>query len=154
MAKSDKSRKKKAQKKPKNKPHKSKLGKELNDLHLACRTMLSEGSEILKLVFNKELVVAGDSEKIENVTTVLSKDILAMRERLDDIRSRQPVNINLDNDLMACLSIGAEYNQWIETYQQTIVPSVVSLNDLYLEANKNLNGEQPSDVEQSVSEEQ
>lgn len=134
MSNSDKPRKKKAAKKSKNKPHKAQLGKELNDLHQSCRNMLSDGGEILKLVFNKDLVAAGDSEKIHDATTVLSNDIITMRTRLDEIRAKQPVNINPEKDLMICLECGSEYSQWIETYQQTIVPNIKVLHDLYLEA--------------------
>lgn len=138
---SEKPRKRKPQKKASpNKRNRANIMDELSSLHAACMSMLQNTARFAQLLTNKELVDAGDMEQIRDSSTILSNDMLRFRNQLDKIQASTPKKINPNNptDVMAGLNVGAEYNNWQETYNRAMTPTIDRLSRLLEEASQNL----------------
>lgn len=142
MPKSQAPRKRKA---PKDSParRKNEMMNDLNSLRIECNRLLSESSKVYPLLKNKELVKAGDTERIIDVANILSRDVQQMKTRLDEITDSIPDDPNPEDMDMVfpLLSIGEDYQNWQTEFISVIIPTVNQLNALFVDAGQNLGGD-------------
>lgn len=122
------------------KPTKSGIMNDLKHMDTECQNMLKETARFSPYLTNRELVAAGDYEQINNNASILSKDIMQLRNELDDIRKQIPkqLNPNHTDDVMKGLQLGEQYSSWQESYQRAVLPTIERLADLFTKASANL----------------
>jgi hypothetical protein len=115
------------------KPSKNSIMKDLRELDNACEEMLSATAEFAPYLVNRDLVEAGDVEKIENNAKILTRDTVQLKTDLTSIRREVPTKLNPEktDDVMLGLSIGEKYNSWQENYQRAVLPTVLRLSELF-----------------------
>lgn len=133
----------------KRKPPKNSKGRRKNEvlndlrsLRVGCQNLLKESASIFPLLRNKELVEAGDIEKITNLSNILARDLEQMKSKLEEINASVP-EISDPNDLDAIfplLDVGERYQNWQGEYISAVVPTVQQLNELLEAARQNLEG--------------
>lgn len=113
---------------------------ELHQADAQCIVALKATLAFTPFFNNKELIDAGDTESIVDNATILSSDVILLKEELNNIRKSTPIHIDPDDpeQLMIGLQIGARYADWIEKYERTVAVTSELLKDLFEDANKAL----------------
>lgn len=126
------------------KPSKNSIMKDLHELDKACEEMLASTAQFAPYLVNRELVEAGDVEKIENNAKILTRDTIQLKTELSEIRREIPKKLNPEkpDDVMKGLSLGEKYNTWQENYQRAVLPTVQRLGDLFQDAAEQLKAKQ------------
>lgn len=90
------------------KPSKNSIMKDLHELDKACEEMLASTAQFAPYLVNRELVEAGDVEKIENNAKILTRDTIQLKTELSEIRREIPKKLNPEkpDDVMKGLSLG------------------------------------------------
>jgi hypothetical protein len=112
------------------------LARELKDMDLASVKMIEQTAKFAPYLVNKELVAAGDSEQIQNNSSILSRDMIQMKLELNKIRADTPDNLNVKDSehVMVGLRLGELYSQWHDKYEAVILPTVICLGELFTAA--------------------
>lgn len=122
------------------KPSKNSIMKDLNRLDAECERMLEATAQFAPYLTNRELVAAGDYEKINDNASILARDTVQLKGQLDAIRADKPKRLNPEypNDVMAGLSIGERYSEWQDNYERAVLPTVERLSALLKDASDQL----------------
>lgn len=150
---SDPPRKRKPQKK--SKKTKTTIQGDLNLLDGHCKELLSKAASLYPYLRQRELITAGDHEAIANAASILVRDVETCNEQLNKIRSQWVDNFDLDNpDHVALgLSIGGQYEEWIDNFLGSVTPNVDHLSTLIVTASENLNEKQKSSTSETEASE-
>lgn len=123
----------------KNVPSKKKSNQIMDDLmsiDRECEKMLGHTAKFSPYLVNRELVEAGETEKIHDNAKILARDVIVMKQELDDIRATMPKRIHTDNPshVIRGMEIGEKYNAWQEKYSRAVLPTLERLGELFKEA--------------------
>lgn len=136
--------KKRPMKKPKEttvtKNHLDDTVKHLEQLDADCRVMLQSAAKVTPLLSHRELIEAGDIERIHDQAKIFNDDMTRMYAGIQLMTMRLPDQIKLgDNDhLGRALGLSQEYHEWIDRFSAVVIPTVHRLMELLSAAADNL----------------
>lgn len=117
---------------------------DLKRAYLECRGITVMPLSVTTLMTNEEMVSKiKDIDELKKQALVLSKDIKYYNDKLDEIHNRHKDrvgNCTDENDLVHCLNIGEEYQEWLISYQTVVMPTVNSILTMFNEG-KNVDEE-------------
>ena len=112
----------------------SSLWNDLAELHTRCLDMSQTPGEVTFILRNRTLTDAiGNTSELENLGRMLVRDIREFRERLQRIFTRHENRhgeCKTPDELMETISIHEEYLEWIESFQNTVLPIVSQILDI------------------------
>jgi hypothetical protein len=104
---------------------------ELRQISRRCHAMLYETTKIRPFLSDRELIQAGDSERISSLAQMLSKDISQLTNELRAIEGRLPLDKGAEAlkeyDAMKLIAIGDEFNSWQDRFIGTVIPTFQDL---------------------------
>ena len=105
---------------------------ELFSLRQTCLETMGSVSPIISCLKNPEHVQKCESkENLVKEAKVLKKDLEDYRFRLEHIHSNHQHKTGGTDDfdeLMECLNIGEQYQEWLASFQTVVIPTVESLS--------------------------
>lgn len=127
--------------------------RDLLSIDTECRALLAQTSRIAPFLMSKELVLAGDVQKINDHAQILSRDMASMKDELETIRSSIPANINPSRprDVTLGVNLGMQYQEWQDRYQRSVIPTINVLTELFAEAAKVLEEQRNEAAAESIS---
>lgn len=125
-----------ARSEPKTKKKTNQILDDLKSIDRECETMLAHTAKFSPYLVNRGLVEAGETEKIHDNAKILARDVIAMKNELDDIRAKFPKRIHTDNPthVIRGMEIGESYNAWQEKYSRAVLPTLERLGELFKDA--------------------
>lgn len=113
---------------------------DVNRIHLECHGLSLLPIQALPLMRDPIKVERiKDKSELERCSTVLNKDVLSYKERLNAIHSKHAGKtgdaLNTD-ELMECISIGEEYQEWLTSYQLVVLPVLNTILAMFEESDK------------------
>ena len=139
---------------PKPKKKGNQIMDDLMSIDKECENMLAETAKFSPYLVNRELVNAGQTEKIHDNAKILARDVMTMKSELDHIRTTLPKRIHTDNPshVMKGMKIGESYNAWQEKYSRAVLPTLSRLGELFKEAADELGKQNSPDIDTSTDE--
>jgi hypothetical protein len=106
---------------------KNKLWDDLNQLYLECCAVTTSPAAVLPLVKNPELVYdIDDQEDLKETMSILAKDAKDYSEKLKAIKAKhegKSGKVEEVDDMLVAYEIGAEYSEWLNSYQTVVLPN-------------------------------
>lgn len=135
----------KPRKKRRNQSEKEPSGKkgwdELKTLNNQCRVMLTEITPIISVLKNKEyLKTVKDKQSLVDDSKILLKDLNEYHDNLNAIyqqHSDKSGDCTNPDDLMASISLGEQYFNWMNSFRVVVLPTVERINTNYLVGKEN-----------------
>jgi hypothetical protein len=145
---------KSARSEPKPKKKNNQIMDDLMSIDKECEKMLGQTAKFSPYLVNRDLVEAGQTEKIHDNAKILARDVMSMKVELDEIRVKLPKRIHTDNPshVMRGMEIGEAYNAWQEKYSRAILPTLERLGELFKEAAETLGKNADSDAAEIIEE--
>ena len=143
-----------ARSEPKTKKKSNQIMDDLMSIDKECENMLGHTAKFSPYLVNRDLVEAGQTEKIHDNAKILARDVMTMKDELTAIRVKMPKRIHTDNPthVMRGMEIGEDYNAWQEKYTRAILPTLERLGDLFEEAANVIGKNTDSDVAKTIKE--
>lgn len=139
---------------PKSKKKSNQIMDDLMSIDRECENMLAGTAKFSPYLVNRDLVEAGQTEKIHDNAKILARDVMTMKSELDAIRSKLPKRIHTDNPthVMRGMEIGEDYNSWQEKYSRAVLPTLERLGELFKEAAEVLGKKNDPDAAEIIEE--
>lgn len=137
-----------ARSEPKTKKKSNQIMDDLVSIDQECETMLAHTAKFSPYLVNRDLVEAGQTEKIHDNAKILARDVMVMKTELDTIRAKFPKRIHTDNPthVIRGMEIGEDYNAWQEKYSRAVLPTLERLGDLFKDAAESYHKDSATDT--------
>lgn len=123
--------------KEKKRQRRGRLNEDIDNILEQCQAQLREAASLSPYLADQDLVRHGDIEQINNHARIFSRDLVALRQQLDEIRgalSNKQFDDEDADDISMALRFSEHLYQWQERFERLVTPTLGRLSTLLQQA--------------------